>query len=190
MQVIASLKNLRIAPRKVRLIAGLIRGLDVAKAKTQLHFLVKKTAEPMEKLLDSALANAKHNFKLNPADLYISEIYVNEGAVLKRGRSRARGRVFPIRKKTSHIHLTLSQKKDKQQRASGKKERSVSRKAAEAMKELGAPATAAKGQTNPPAGGAKPIRSSGKEAPARKPSGGAKRLTGLARRAFNIKTDK
>src|SRR3989344_8949334 len=186
MQVIASLKNLRIAPRKVRLIAGLIRGLDVAKAKTQLHFLVKKTAEPMEKLLDSALANAKHNFKLNPADLYISEIYVNEGAVLKRGRSRARGRVFPIRKKTSHIHLTLSQKKDKQQRVSGKKERSVSRKAAEAMKELGASTTAADKVKQP----TKPIRTPGKEAPGSKQSGAAKRLTGLARRAFNIKTDK
>ncbi len=180
MHVIASLKNLRIAPRKVRLIAGLIRGLDVARAKTQLHFLVKKTSLPMEKLLNSALANAKHNFKLNPDDLYISEIYVNEGAALKRGRSRARGRVFPIRKKTSHIHLTLSEKKDKQQRASGKKERFVSRKAAEAMKESDASTTVADKVKQP----AKPVRS-GKEASSQKQGDGAKRLTGLARRAFN-----
>ncbi len=117
MHVKASLNNLRIAPRKTRLIADLIRGLGVKEAHIQLRFLVKKTALPMGKLLDSAMANARHNFKLNPDDLYISELYVNEGPVLKRGRSRARGRVFPIRKKTSHIHLILSEKKDKQRSA-------------------------------------------------------------------------
>ncbi len=179
MDVKASLNNLRVAPRKARLITSLIRGLDVSKAKVQLHFLVKKTSMPMEKLLDSALANAKHNFKLNEADLYISEIYVNEGKVLKRGMSRARGRVFPIKKKTSHIHLTLSEKKDKQIRAfaaQGKLKTTEKQvKAKDAKPETEAKTKLAAKKTTA-------TKKSATKLP--------KRLTGLARRAFNVNKEK
>lgn len=117
MNVKAHLNNVRISPRKVRLVAGLIRGLGVKEAKTQLQFLMKKTAPPMIKLIDSAAANAKHNYKLSPEALYVSAITVNEGPVLKRGMPRARGSVFSIRKRTSHIALTLSEKKAKNTQA-------------------------------------------------------------------------
>lgn len=115
MNVTAKLSNLRVSPRKVRLAADLIRGMDVKKAQNQLNFLVKKTALPILKLLNSAIANAKHNFKLNPDDLYIAKITVDGGPVLKRIMPRAMGRAFTIRKRTSHINLTLAEKKDKNQ---------------------------------------------------------------------------
>ena len=179
MDVKASLNNVRVAPRKARLVTSLIRGLDVSKAKVQLHFLVKKTSMPMEKLLDSALANAKHNFKLNAADLYISEIYVNEGKVLKRGRSRARGRVFPIKKKTSHIHLTLSEKKDKQQKAFAAQGKLKITEKPVKTKETKADAAVK----------AKPAAK--KASSAKNPAAqSTKRLTGLARRAFNVNEKK
>ncbi len=110
MKVKAKLNNLRISPRKVRLVADLIRGLDVSDAKTQLNFLVKKSSKPILKLLDSALANASNNFKLDKDNLYISEIFVNEGPTLKRIMPRAMGRAFYIRKRTSHITLVLQEK--------------------------------------------------------------------------------
>lgn len=113
MHVKAYLRNLRISPRKVRVVAALIRGRNVSDAKTQLTFVVRKSALPIIKLLDSAVANAAHNLKLDPKDLYISEIFVNEGQTLKRGMPRARGSSYTIRKRMSHISLTLSEKKDR-----------------------------------------------------------------------------
>lgn len=121
MNVTAKLNNVRISPRKVRLVAGLVRGMRVQDARTQMQFLMKKSALPMVKLIDSALANAKHNYKLNPESLYISAITVDEGPTLKRGMPRARGSVFTIRKRTSHISLTLSEKKGKNTQAATKK---------------------------------------------------------------------
>lgn len=112
MKVKAHLFNLRISPRKVRLVADAIRGLHIDKAKIQLQFLMKKSSEPVLKLLNSAAANAAHNFKLNPSALYVSEIFVNEGQAFKRGISQSKGRVHQIRKRTSRISLTLSEKKD------------------------------------------------------------------------------
>ena len=111
MKVIAKLNNLRISPRKVRLVADLIRGLDVSDAKVQLNFLIKRSSRPMLKLLNSAVANASHNFKLDENNLYISELIVNEGPTLKRIMPRAMGRAFYIRKRTSHITLVLEEKK-------------------------------------------------------------------------------
>ncbi len=110
MKVKAKLNNLRISPRKVRLVIDLIRGLDVSEAKLQLNFLVKKSAKPILKLLDSAVANAKNNFKLNESDLYISEIFASEGPTLKRIMPRAMGRAFHIMKRTSHITIVLEEK--------------------------------------------------------------------------------
>lgn len=113
MKVKAKLNNLRIAPRKVRLVVDLIRGLDVDTARDQLHFLPKKSAGAISKLLNSAIANAKHNFKLDPTSLYISEIFAGEGVTLKRIMPRAMGRAAHIRKRSSHITLVLADKNDK-----------------------------------------------------------------------------
>jgi len=117
MEVRASLKHLRVAPRKARLVAGLVRGLDVNKAANQLKFLNKKSAKPMLKLLDSAVANAVNNYDLDKSNLTIKEIKVDEGRVLKRWLPRAHGRATILRKKMSHVTVILSEIID-----SGKKE--------------------------------------------------------------------
>ncbi|MDD5433358.1 MAG: 50S ribosomal protein L22 [Candidatus Pacebacteria bacterium] len=110
MEVIAKLNNLRISPRKVRLVADMIRGKKTSLALAALSFSVKKGALPMKKLLNSALANAKNNFKISQDDLFIRSISVNEGRTQKRWRARARGRACRIEKKTSNITLTLIDK--------------------------------------------------------------------------------
>ncbi|KKU06303.1 MAG: 50S ribosomal protein L22 [Parcubacteria group bacterium GW2011_GWA2_45_30] len=113
MEIKASLKNLHIAPRKVRLVASLIRGMDVGRAETELANLVKRSSEPVSKLLRSAVANAVHNFGLSRDGLYVSEIRVDGGEVFKRFRARAFGRAAPIRKRTSHISLILASRDKK-----------------------------------------------------------------------------
>lgn len=118
----AQLKHLRIAPRKVRLVADAIRMKKVGEAMQILSFLPKRSSEPLQKLLHSAEANAKHNFNLDGADLYIAEIRVDAGPVLKRYSPRAMGRATLIRKKTSHITLILNEKKNPARIASITKE--------------------------------------------------------------------
>lgn len=113
MRVTAKLNYLRIAPRKVRLVADLIRGKKVSEAKSLLDFSLKRGAEPLQKLLASAVANAKNNFQLEEEMLYISKITVDEGPKLKRWRARARGRAAEIQKKTSHISLVLEGERPK-----------------------------------------------------------------------------
>jgi large subunit ribosomal protein L22 len=110
MQVTAQLKNLRIAPRKVRLVSNLIKGLDVTAAKSQLDHLVKRSAKPISKLLDSAVANAANNFGLIRENLFIKDIIVNEGIKLKRFRPKGFGTVSPIQKKTSSIKVILEER--------------------------------------------------------------------------------
>ena len=110
MPVIAKLNYLRISPRKIRLVTDLIKGLDVTEAKHQLRFLTKRAAQPLAKLLDSATANAQHNFNLDKNNLYIAKILVNQGPTLKRWMPRAFGRATPIAKRTSHITLVLEEK--------------------------------------------------------------------------------
>jgi len=107
----AKLYNLRISPRKVRLVADLIRGKSADEASAFLNFTVKKAAAPIAKLLNSALAGAKNNFQLDPANLYISRITVDEGPKLKRWRARARGSAYTILKKTSSINIVLDELK-------------------------------------------------------------------------------
>jgi len=111
MKVLAKLNYLRIAPRKVRLVADLIRNKSVIEAENILNFTVKKAALPLLKLLRSAIANAEHNFHLKKENLYICEILVNEGPRLKRILPRARGRADIIQKKTSHVTIILEEKK-------------------------------------------------------------------------------
>lgn len=119
MPVISKLKYLRIAPRKVRLVADLIRRKKAEEAQTILDFTTKGAAKPLIKLLKTAIADARHNFQLDPSNLYISKITVDEGPKYKRWKARSRGIAAPIQKKTSHITLVLSEI------ASGKKIKKV-----------------------------------------------------------------
>ncbi|PIP25095.1 MAG: 50S ribosomal protein L22 [Candidatus Nealsonbacteria bacterium CG23_combo_of_CG06-09_8_20_14_all_36_12] len=113
MVVTVKLNYLRIAPRKVRLVADLIRGKSIEEAQTILNFTTKKAAPVLSKLLKSAVANARNNFQLEEINLYIQKITVNEGPKLKRWRARARGTAYPIQKKTSHITIILGEIKEK-----------------------------------------------------------------------------
>ena len=92
MEIKAKLKYLKISPRKVRLVVDVIRGMEVVKALEQLQFINKRAARPVAKLINSAVANAEHNFELEKNNLYIKEIKVDEGATLHRWKPRARGR--------------------------------------------------------------------------------------------------
>lgn len=111
MEIKAKLNYLRIAPRKVRLVADLVRGMEVQEAEAQLKFLPKRASLPLLKLLNSAIANAKNNFNLEKNVLFIKKLTINEGPPFKRWRAGSRGRANPITKKTSHINLVLDVKK-------------------------------------------------------------------------------
>lgn len=109
MSITVKLNYLRISPRKVRLVTDLIRRKTVPEAEKILEFTIKKAAEPILKLLKSGIATAENDFKLIRSNLYISKIFVDEGPTLKRWRPRARGRIHPINKRTSHITLVLDE---------------------------------------------------------------------------------
>jgi large subunit ribosomal protein L22 len=104
----AQLNGLRTSPRKVRLLADLVRGKSVAEAKEQLKISKKHAASPVLKLIDSAVANAVHNHMATPETLRVQTIFVNEGPVLKRWMPKAMGRATRINKRTSHITVVLS----------------------------------------------------------------------------------
>ena len=106
----AQLKNYRQAPRKVRLVADLVRGKSVDHALALLSTLPKRASEPMAKLISSALANSKG---ASASELYIEKIEVNGGIVFKRMMPRARGRASQILKRTSHVQVALGRKKAK-----------------------------------------------------------------------------
>lgn len=108
--VTAQLNNLRQAPRKVRMVVDVVKGKGVLKALQQLEFIIRRPAQPISKLLRSAIANAENNFNMVASNLYIKEFYVDEGVKLKRYRPKAMGAVGEIQKKTSHIHLVLAEK--------------------------------------------------------------------------------
>jgi large subunit ribosomal protein L22 len=110
MESSAKLRHLRIAPRKVRLVADLIRGKMALQSLAVLQHITKKAARPMAKLLQSAIVNAKNNLQLDENILYISKLTVDEGPKLKRWRPRAMGRAYPIQKKTSHITICLKER--------------------------------------------------------------------------------
>lgn len=108
----ATAKNVRIAPRKVRLVVDMIRGKSVAEAISTLRFANRGAAKPVEKVLMSAIANAEHNYDLNLEDLYVTDAQVNEGPTLKRFRPRAQGAASAINKRTSHITIVVSEKEE------------------------------------------------------------------------------
>ena len=110
MEVKAKLRHYHVAPRKVRLIIDLIRGLDVDRALEQVQSKNKRSVPAIVKLLNSAIANALNNFQLERDNLYIKESFVDQGPVLKRWRPRAHGRAGRVLKKTSHITLILGER--------------------------------------------------------------------------------
>lgn len=109
MQSKATLRYLRIAPRKVRRVANLLKGKKVSEAQTLLRFVNNAAVESFQKLIRSALSGASHNFQIEKSNAYIAKIVVDEGPKLKRYRPRARGRAYPIQKKTSHITIVLEE---------------------------------------------------------------------------------
>ena len=109
MNATAKLSGYRQAPRKVRLVAGLVRGKSVESAIVELNHRAKRAAPIFVKLIQSAVANAKSQ-GMDVKTLIISELRVDKGPVLKRSRPRAQGRAFPIHKHTSHIMITLGEK--------------------------------------------------------------------------------
>lgn len=106
----AVLRTYRQAPRKVRLVADLVRGKRVADALDRLAFLPKRAAEPLRKLIQSAVANAKQAGVEHPEDLVITRIQVDKGITYKRMEMRARGSANILHKHTSHIALSLGEK--------------------------------------------------------------------------------
>lgn len=118
MEVTAKLRYFRTPPRKVRLVADLIRGKKVNTVLPQLNFSKKKSAPIIAKLLKSALSNAKNNFKIDPenTDLYIKEIRVDEGPAYKRHRAKWRGTAHPYKRRTSHITVVLSERQKSETR--------------------------------------------------------------------------
>lgn len=103
-------KFVRIAPRKVQLVTDLVRGKKVDEALAILKFTPKGAAPVVEKVVKSALANAENNLNMDRENLYVAEIYANQGPTMKRFRPRAQGRATTIRKRTSHIGVVLKEK--------------------------------------------------------------------------------
>ncbi len=107
MEVITKLNNLHISPRKVRLVIATIKGLDTQAALNTLRFLPNRSARPIKKLLDSAIANATHNFNLSADNLKIGIIKVDGGRVSKKFLPRAQGSAGTIRSRSSHVTIIL-----------------------------------------------------------------------------------
>jgi len=118
MKVTATLKNLRISPRKVRLVADAVKGMNTDAAIVQIKNIIKRSSEDIEKLVMSAVANAENNFGLDRSNLYICDIQVGEGPRMKRWLPRAHGRATQILKRTSHVYLTLEEREEGKNRKS------------------------------------------------------------------------
>ena len=106
----ATLKFARISARKVKIVADLVRGKDVDEALAIMKFTPKASSEVLEKLLKSAIANAENNHDMKHENLYVAEIYANQGPTLKRIRPAAKGSAVRIRKRTSHITIVLKER--------------------------------------------------------------------------------
>ncbi|MEK7598379.1 MAG: 50S ribosomal protein L22 [Patescibacteria group bacterium] len=148
MQVSAKLNNLRVAPRKIRLVTNLIKKMDVEDAINQLDVTIKKGSAPIKKLLLSAISNGESNFGINKSNMYVLDVIVGAGPTLKRWMPKAYGRAGQILKRTSRIELILEERvegkgrktkeqleKERQKKAEEKKkvekERAKERKEAE-----------------------------------------------------------
>lgn len=146
MQVHAKLRNLRRSPKKVRLVADVIRGMDVNQALHQLQFINKGATYELTKLLNSAIANAENNNNLSKDNLFVKEITVDGAGFLKRWMPRAHGRATMIRKRMSHVTIVLdervptTQKKATAKKADTTRNKPAAKKAAPKKSEKTAPA--------------------------------------------------
>ena len=109
MEVIAHARNIRIAPRKVRLVVDSVRGMPVNRAMSQLQLMPQKAARDVFKAVKSAVANAENNYGLDAGDLVVKQIWANEARMLKRWRARAHGRVSPLLSRSSHITVVVDE---------------------------------------------------------------------------------
>ena len=112
MEAKAVAKYIRMSPRKARLVVDLIRGKNAKTALAILKHTPNMPADPIYKVLHSAMANAENNFEMNRDDLYVAKVFIDQGPVLKRFRPRARGMASKIRKPTSHITIILKEQKE------------------------------------------------------------------------------
>ena len=112
MEVRAITRYLPISPQKLRLVCDKVRGMDAEEAMIVLEFMPQKAAPLVRKTLKSAMANAKNNFDLNTAELYVSQIYAGDGPTLKRFKAGARGRYKPRLKRTSHLWVMVAEREE------------------------------------------------------------------------------
>ncbi len=103
-------RYIRISPRKVREVVDLIRGKDVREALAILKYTPRRASAPVAKVVQSAAANAEHNYEMNKDNLYVAECYVDQGPIIKRFQARAMGRADLMRRRTSHITVVLKEK--------------------------------------------------------------------------------
>ena len=146
-----------MSPRRIRIIADVIRGLSVARAEAQLLVIPRKlTTNVLQKVLHSAIANAEQNFDCVRENLYVKTIQVGEGPMLKRSRPRAFGRATPIRKRSAHITIVLGEREEgkrggRARRETQKAERKpVMHEAHHEQKKIQAPAGSETGHTPTP----------------------------------------
>jgi large subunit ribosomal protein L22 len=109
-EIKAKAKWVRSSPRKIKRVIDAVSGKSPHEVLAVLRFMPHKGARILEKVIKSALANAKNNYKLDEAGLKIKEMYVNKGIIMKRWQPRARGRAFPIKKRTAHVTVVLGEK--------------------------------------------------------------------------------
>lgn len=119
MEAKATAKYVRMSPSKLKPVTDLVRGKDLNEALTILKFTSGKGAELVEKVVQSAAANAENNHDMNPDELYVAEIYANQGPTMKRFRAGAQERASMILKRTSHIAVTLRSREDAEQKVEG-----------------------------------------------------------------------
>lgn len=112
MEARAQARYARVTPRKARRVVDLIRGLPAAEARAVLRFAPQTASAPVDKVLASAIANAEHNNSLDPATLWVSRAWVDEGPTLKRFQPRAMGRAYRINKRTSHITVVVESRSE------------------------------------------------------------------------------
>ncbi len=110
MEVQAIAKNVRMTPRKVRLVGAAVKGKPVSEALAILRFMPQRATTPVLKAVKSAAANAENTFDLDPADLYVVRVIADPGRTLRRYRPKARGRMGPLRKRTSHVTVVVGEK--------------------------------------------------------------------------------
>ncbi len=110
MEVQAIAKNVRMTPRKVRLVGAAVKGKPVNEALAILRFMPQRATTPVLKAVKSAAANAENTFDLDPTELYVVRVIADPGRTLRRYRPKARGRMGPLRKRTSHVTVVVGEK--------------------------------------------------------------------------------